>query len=53
MYIARGQERDETAFVNSASQLVATLTADYPFTAVLIDAESARRHLLESLADIR
>lgn len=36
---------DEAAFVNAASQLVATLTADYPFTATLVDADSARRHL--------
>lgn len=28
---------DDTEFVNSASQLVATLTASYPFTAVLVD----------------
>jgi len=42
---------DDAAFVNAASQLVATLTAAYGFTAVLVDAESARRHLLESLAE--
>jgi hypothetical protein len=36
-------------FANSASQLVATLTQDYPFTAVLIDAETARRNLRASL----
>jgi hypothetical protein len=41
---------DETAFVNAASQLVAVLTAGYPFTAVLVDADSARLHLIESLA---
>lgn len=40
---------DETGFVNGASQLVATLTADYPFTAVLVDAASAQRHLAASL----
>ena len=40
---------DETAFVNTASQLIATLTASYPFTAVLVDAESAREHLSRSL----
>jgi len=33
---------DEPTFVNSASQLVAVLTDDYPFTAVLIDADAAR-----------
>jgi hypothetical protein len=42
---------DDEAFVNAASQLVATLTAAYGFTAVLVDAESARQHLLESLAE--
>lgn len=41
---------DEEAFVNVASQLVATLTANYGFTAVLVDAESAREHLMESVA---
>ena len=41
---------DEPAFVNAASHLVAVLTATYPFTAVLIDAASAKQHLLESLA---
>ena len=41
---------DETAFVNAASQLVAVLTAGYPFTAVLVDADSARLHLIESLS---
>lgn len=38
---------DEAAFANSASQLVAVLTADYPFTASLVDAETARAHLLQ------
>lgn len=41
---------DESAFVNTASQLVAILTAGYPYTAVLVDADSARLHLIESLA---
>ena len=40
---------DETAFVNAASQLIATLTASYPFTAVLVDAESARQHLSQAV----
>lgn len=40
---------DETAFVNAASQLIATLTASYPFTAVLVDADSARQHLSRSV----
>lgn len=41
---------DESAFLNSASQVIATLTVDYPFTAVLVDADAARRHLAGSLA---
>lgn len=40
---------DETVFTNTASQLIATLTDAYPFTAVLVDGESARRHLRRSL----
>ncbi len=36
---------DETAFVNSATQLLAVLTADYPHTATLVDAETAREQL--------
>jgi para-nitrobenzyl esterase len=40
---------DEAGFVNSASQVIATLTDDYPFTAVLVDADAARRHLSASL----
>ncbi len=42
---------DDGNFVNAASQLIATHTVGYPFTAVLVDAETARRHLAESLAD--
>ena len=41
---------DDAAFANSAAQLVATLTAAYPFTAVLVDADSARMHLRAALA---
>lgn len=37
---------DETAFANAASQLLAELTADYPHTVTLVDADSAREHLL-------
>lgn len=33
---------DETRFVNAASQLVATLTERYPFTATLVDAQSVQ-----------
>lgn len=40
---------DETAFVNAATQLVSTLTASYPFTAVLVDRQSARKHLVRTL----
>ena len=40
---------DETAFVNAASQLIASLTASYPFTAVLVDPDSAREHLSQSI----
>jgi hypothetical protein len=40
---------DDMLFVNAASQLVATLTQDYDFTAVLVDAATARRHLENSL----
>ncbi len=43
---------DDTAFVNAAAQLVATLTANYGFTAVLVDAETARRHLQDTLAGL-
>ena len=40
---------DATAFVNAASQLVAVLTRDYPFTAVLVDADNARAHMIRSI----
>jgi len=40
---------DSTAFINSASHLVAVLTRDYPFTAVLVDADSARAHMIRSI----
>jgi hypothetical protein len=40
---------DETAFVNSATQLVSTLTASYPFTAGLVDGQSAQEHLAHTL----
>ncbi len=43
---------DETVFTNTASQLIATLTDAYPFTAVLVDRESARRHLSRSMERI-
>jgi len=36
---------DDDAFNNSASQLVAVLTGDYAFTAVLVDAATARTRL--------
>ena len=40
---------DATAFVNVASHLVAVLTRDYPFTAVLVDADNARAHMIRSI----
>ena len=43
---------DESAFVNAASQLVAVLTSNYPFTAVLVDADQARTHMDRSLHGI-
>ena len=42
---------DETAFVNAATQLVSTLTASYPFTAVLVDTQSAKKHLARTLGE--
>jgi hypothetical protein len=41
---------EETAFVNAATQLISTLTASYPFTAVLIDSQSAQENLVRALA---
>jgi len=43
---------DDSAFANAASQLVATLTQTYGFTAVLVDADSARQHLQDSLLEV-
>jgi hypothetical protein len=40
---------DDTTFVNTASQLISTLTASYPFTARLVDEQSAREHLTRTL----
>jgi hypothetical protein len=40
---------DETAFVNTATQLVSTLTASYPFTAALVDRQHAQEHLIRTL----
>jgi len=40
---------DDTAFVNAAAQLVSTLTADFPRTAVLVDAPTARAALVQGL----
>ena len=42
---------DETAFVNAATQLISTLTASYPFTAVLMDRQSAQKHLAHTLGE--
>jgi para-nitrobenzyl esterase len=41
---------DEATFVNTAAQLVSTLTASYPFTATLVDKNGAREHLARGLA---
>jgi hypothetical protein len=42
---------DAPAFVNAASHLVAVLTRDYPFTAVLVDADTARAHMVKSIGN--
>jgi hypothetical protein len=42
---------DETSFVNTATQLISTFTASYPFTAVLIDKQSAQEHLARNLQE--
>lgn len=42
---------DETAFVNAATQLISSLTAPYPFTAVLVDRQSAQEHLTRTLGE--
>jgi hypothetical protein len=39
---------DDTAFVNAASQLVAVLTNDYPFTAMLVDADKVQTPALRA-----
>ena len=44
---------DDNAFANSGSQLVATLTAHYAFTATLVDATTARQHMQASLQKAR
>lgn len=36
---------DEASFLNAGSQLVAVLTDDYPFTATLVDADTARQRM--------
>ena len=40
---------DDTAFVNAAGQLVAALTADYPFTAMLVDADEVVKSPVRSI----
>jgi para-nitrobenzyl esterase len=42
---------DDTTFVNTATQLISTFTASYPFTAALVDRQSAREHLVRNLAE--
>jgi hypothetical protein len=39
---------DETAFVNAASQLVNALTRDYPYTAMLVDADNAQERVMKT-----
>ncbi len=48
-YIEQLDFKDEAAFVNAASHLVAALTSDYPFTASLVDPDTAREHLVRTL----
>jgi hypothetical protein len=38
---------DDPSFVNAASQLVAVLTHDYPYTATLVAADSARERMIK------
>ena len=40
---------DEQSFANAASALVAVLARDYPFTATLVDAATAREQMLDSI----
>lgn len=49
-YIESLDFADNTAFANAASQLVGSLTADYPFTVTLVDAPTARARLAEALS---
>jgi hypothetical protein len=44
---------DETGFTNAASQLVASLTRDYPRTVTLVGRETAREHLARTLARLK
>jgi hypothetical protein len=41
---------DDAVFNNTASQLVAVLTQDYPFTAVLVEADDPRERKIKSIA---
>ncbi len=43
---------DNTRFANAASQLVASLVSDNSRSGVLVDAETARRHLRASLVEL-
>jgi hypothetical protein len=43
---------NEATFVNVASQIVSTLTASYPFTAVLVDGPTARASLANAVAGV-
>ena len=41
---------DEQDFVNAATTLIAVLTQDYPFNAMLVDADTARETMLDAIA---
>lgn len=41
---------DDPAFANAASQLVSVLTREYPFTAMLVDSDVAREHMIRSIS---
>jgi hypothetical protein len=50
--IAQMDFADDIAFVNTATQLIASLTAAYPHTVMLIDAATARERLAISLGQV-
>ncbi len=42
---------DRDGFDNAASAMVATLTRDYPFTAVLVDADTTKNDLIDAISN--